>query len=196
MTFAVASLLAVIIGAATVGICAPAMTCGVLMMAYRKMRQGTVEVGHVFDGFQRFVPALLFGLIMLIPWLVSWLISNGPAFVVGFAVPDNEGAMILAQLWSYPSSIVLNALIYGATLFALPHIAATNIGPIDALTASYQVFSRNVVMFAVTGFVFQLVSGLGALACCIGLFVTMPLIIAATAQAYADHFGVGDFEAV
>jgi uncharacterized membrane protein len=88
------------------------------------------------------------------------------------------------------SSFILSALFAGAIFFVFPHIAARNVGPIEALQGSWEVFRRNILMFAVTAFVYNLIAEAGALACCIGAFVTAPLIVAATVNAYIDHFGL------
>ncbi|MFQ6132741.1 MAG: hypothetical protein ACE5R4_11935 [Armatimonadota bacterium] len=196
LTFAVASLVVVLLSMITFGLLGPAMQCGLFMMAYRKMTYGQVEIGHVMEGTRRFVPALLAALILLIPVVALYAICYGPTFVIQMGTPDDRAALAIANVWQMVSSTVLFALLYGAVLFALPHIAARNVGPVDALTASYEVFRRNILMFAVTGFLFSLISSLGGLACCIGVFVSMPFIAAAQAQAYADHFGIAGFDAV
>jgi uncharacterized membrane protein len=196
LSFALATLLLGLLGSITCGVLAPALSCGLFMMAFQKMAYGRVDVSMVFAGFQRFLPAFLTGLALFGLLLAATCISMGPLFLVQAAAPDNQAALALAQLWNYPVSIVLQSLIYAAFFFVFPHIAARNVAAAEAITASWEVFRRNVLMFALTAFLFQLISGLGALACCIGVLVTQPLVMAATAQAYADHFGIAGLEAL
>ncbi|MGD8240888.1 MAG: hypothetical protein PVH68_20220 [Armatimonadota bacterium] len=193
LTFAVASFLAVLLAAVTCGILGPAMQCGLFMMAFHRMTGRRVEVGTVFEGLSRFGNALLTGLLLLLVMLVIYGVAYGPPILVQVAAPDSEAAQALAGLWNMVASLALQALTSGAIFFVFAHVAARNVGPVEAITASWEVFTRNILMFALVGFLFQLIAGLGAIACFIGVFVTQPLIIAATAQAYADHFGIADY---
>ena len=76
------------------------------------------------------------------------------------------------------------------TIFALPHIAATNANPIDAIAASWNVFKRNPWKFILAEHVFTFILMSGVLACGVGVLVTMPLYFAILSKAYADHFGI------
>lgn len=191
LTFAVASLLASLVGGATCGILAPALVnCGIPMMVMRKIMYGRVEIVNVFDGTKRFAPAILTALLLLIPGVFMAAISSGPQIAMGILAPDNVAAVIAANLWNMASQFVFSALLYGAIFFAFTHIAARNVGPIEALQASFDVFRRNVVMFALLALVYQLIAGLGVVACCVGVFLTTPLVSAAAVHAYIDHFGL------
>jgi hypothetical protein len=190
MTFAVATLVGGLIGIVTCGILAPAMQCGLLMMVFAKMQGRSVQIGDVFKGTRRFVPAILTALLLLIPSLIINAISQGPQMFLQATAPDNSGAILIASGWNLVSSFILSALLYGAIFFAFAHIAARNVGPVEALQASWEIFRRNPLMFAVVAFVYELVSGLGVLGCCVGVFVTVPLVLAAQARAYIDHFGM------
>jgi len=199
VTFAVASLLAGLISAVTcvIFLTGPLASCGIMMMAFRKLLYGRVEIGNLFDGLKRFVPAFLAFLIILLASMVIQIVSGGPAWALAAmagsspqAAPPPAGAMLAAQLWSWVAGTVLGALLGGATFFVLAHIAARNVGPIEALQASWEIFRRNVVMFTLTAFVYGLITMAGAIACCVGVFVTAPLITAATVHAYIDHFGL------
>jgi len=191
VTFAVASLLAGLIGAVTCGILAATLAqCGIAMMAFRKILYGRVEIGNVFDGMKRFVPAILTFLLLLIPGFLIWAIAQGPQTAIQILAPNNSGALLAASLWNIVATVILQALLAGAIFFAYAHIAARNVGPIEALQASWEIFRRNVVMFTLTAFVYGLIAAAGAIACCVGVFVTAPLITAATVHAYIDHFGL------
>jgi hypothetical protein len=190
VTFAVATLLAGLIGSVTCGILAPAMTCGLLMMVFAKMQGRSVEIGDVFKGTRRFVPAILTALLLLVPGLAIYIVSVAPMLLVAAVAPNSQGAMALAALWCYPVLTILVCLLQGAIFFTFAHIAARNVGPVEALQASWEVFRRNLLMFTVTAVLYQVIASAGEIACIIGVFVTVPLIMAAQAQAYIDHFGM------
>ena len=191
VTFAVGTLVAALIGVVTCGILAPALvSCGVMLMVLRKLLYGRVQIGDVFGGMKRFVPAILAALLLAIPALLINLISQGPQIAVSAVDPDNQGAMMAASLWNMAIGTVLSVAFYAATLFVFVHIAARNVGPVEAIQASWEVFRRNPLMFCLVGFVYQLVAGLGVVACCVGVLVTMPLVTAAVVHAYIDHFGL------
>jgi uncharacterized membrane protein len=195
-TFGLAALLAGLLSLVSCYVLLGPMACGLIMMSYRKMTYGTVEVSNVFDGFRRFLSSFLAALLILGGQQVVLLILQSPMFLVQFMAPKNIGALLLAQAFYYITALPLAVLVQGATFFVWPHIAARNVPATDAIAASFQVFRRNILMFTLAGFVFQLLASLGALACCIGAFVTMPMVAAAHAKAYADHFGIDGWDQV
>ena len=66
-------------------------------------------------------------------------------------------------------------------------------GTVEPLV-TWQVFRRNPLMFWVAALVVELVAVAGALACGLGVLVTIPIAIAAQAAAYRDHFGIGGLD--
>jgi hypothetical protein len=194
LTFGVASFLAVLLSVLSCYVLLGPMICGMYMMAFRKLTHGTVEVGNLFDGFRRFLWAFLGMLLMGVVVYVPMFILQIPMMVISFTDPNNVTGTLLATGFYYVTAIPLSVLVGGATLFVFPHIAARNANPVDAFAASFQVFRRNILMFALCSFVFSLVMQLGVCAVCIGLFITVPMVVAAIAQAYADHFGVAGWD--
>jgi hypothetical protein len=198
LVFAVASLLYMLIGGLTCGILAGPMTCGMYLMVFRKMAYGRVEIGNVFDGFRRAGWAILgFFLLVAISFGVGIVLGlPGTAVQTIGQVQKNTGLTIVGALLNQIVSLAGGLVVGGALLFMFPHIAARNSNPIEALSASFQVFRRNWLMFVLTALLFQLIESAGVLALCVGIFVTVPLVMAATAQAYADHFGIEGFDAI
>ena len=191
LTWCVAVLVAGLLSTVTCGVLTGPLYAGMYMLAFRKMTHGSVEVGNIFDGFRRFLNAFLLMLLILGMSIAVRVVAEAPSWVLMVAAPDQVALRLVgAAAIQIVVAFVGSAVLQGATLFAIPHVAARNVNPIEALTASWTVFRRNPVMFSVLGFVFQLIAGAGVLALCIGVFITISLMIAATAQAYADHFGV------
>src|SRR5919109_5221028 len=98
LTFALATLLFIGLSILSAFILAGPLLCGLYLMAYRKMVYGQVEIGHLFDGFRRFLWA----------FLASLLIFGG-RFAVGYMqdlalapvrpTPDNMGLMMTFALF-------------------------------------------------------------------------------------------------
>lgn len=194
LTFSLAMLVAVLISICTCLIALPAMSAGLLMMAYRKMTTGYVEFGNLFDGFRRFANALGTFLLLFLASMGLSLVINIPVFIVTAVTGDKSGATIATNLICQLISSVVSLVLAGLTLFAFPHVAARNAKPMEAITASISVCRRNIPMFAAVALVWQLLSSLGLVACCVGILVTASIVTAAEAKAYSDHFGLQGWE--
>ena len=172
VTFAVAALLAGLIGGVTIGICAPAMMVGLYMMVNSRMRGEPVEIGDVFKGFQKFGPAF-----------VAALLIGIASFAIGFLagyIPVVGGII----------GAVIGWVISGAMFYMYAIIAVQQVGSIEAISISWEKTKPDLAMYTVTCFVYSLISALGIVACFVGVFVTMPLMVAAIAVAYRDNFGL------
>lgn len=176
----------------------PPLRCGEFMMAYRRLLRADADIGRMFEGFRRFLNSLLALLLLGLVALGGLILLQIPMFSAVFVLvgisprsapaPDWLGWAILA--YEVVGFVIVGALFGGATLFVLPDIAARNSSPTDAIAASWQVFTRNPIMFAVAALVFRLIELVGLLLCVVGIFVTGPVTAAAIARAYADHFGL------
>lgn len=188
--FAVASLLAGVLSMISCGLLYGAAACGLLMMAYRKMTVGTVDVGNLFDGFRRFGSATLFTLLFFLAALALGVAVTVPVLAVGAVAGEEAPVTVGVNLLMQGVSTVASLLLEGVLFFSLPHIAARNASPIEAVEASYQVFRRNWLLFSLCALLFRVIAAFGVVACCVGVFVSFPLVMAATATAYRDHFGI------
>jgi len=196
VVWAVASFLAVLIGQVACNLLWGPMVCGLFMMAFRKMTYGRVEVGQVFDGFRRFLNSFL--VMLLLTVVIGGLVAvlYGAVIASMLASRNNPLPVIIVMLMFYAALFVLSLALAPALFFVFPHIAARNAGPVEAFVASWEVVRRNIVMFTVTGILFNIIQGMGVYLCCVGMFVTLPLVVAAYAKAYADHFGIEGFDRV
>jgi hypothetical protein len=198
LTFAVATLIFMLLGAVGSIFVTIPLQCGMAMMVYRKMTFGTVQIGDVFDGFRRAGWAILTGLLLTVAagvvLSVEWMI--GMALLLLAASAQSTGISVLAMLLWAAMILATSLFAGGALFFVVPHIAARNANPFEAISASWQVFRRNPLGISLTAFVYSLLAGLGVVACFLGLFVTVPWIAAAHAKAYADHFGISGFDDV
>ncbi|MFN3651414.1 MAG: hypothetical protein ACK47B_17700 [Armatimonadota bacterium] len=194
ITWCVASLLLFLLSGLSCYVCLPPLLCGMYMMAFRKMQYGVVEVGNMFDGFRRFLNAFLLGLLIFGVQMAVSLALTLPLMGAQATVGDNFGAVMGLNLLSNGIQFVVNSIIGGILFFSFPHIAARNANPAEAISASWEVVRRNPLMFILTAFLYQMIISIGVAALCVGVLVTMALVTAATAKAYADHFGIQGYD--
>ena len=171
-----ATLLAIVVGSVSCGICMAPLFCGVFAMALVALRSSdaTLKAGDVFKGFQKFVPAfvscLVLGLInsfvssvlMVVP-IVGWI----ALIVVGYAVAP--------------------AVIAWAQLLVVDQDATIG----DAIAVPLKLLGdKRFWSVVLVSLVAGLIGGLGAIACGFGLLVTLPfaycMIAAAYEEAYSD----------
>jgi hypothetical protein len=192
--FLAALLVATLLTLATCGIAWPALQAGLLIMCFRKALYGHVAFDSLFDGFRRFGNAFLLVLIMFGVQLLLLLILYVPLAVVQAMVGEESTAARIVDGAGNFLNFVLGQILDGATFFALPHIAARNVGPITAIRESFAIFARNPVVFSLLSLIWGIVSVIGVLACIVGVLVTSMITVAATAKAYIDHFGLEDWD--
>jgi len=172
VTFAVATLLAGLIGIVTLTICMPALMVGLYMMVFKKIRGEEVAIGDVFQGFQKFGAAF-----------VVYLVVGIGAAVVSVVL---QLIPVIGQIASALVGFVIGAVIF----YTWQLIAEREIGPIDAISTSLEKTKPDFVMYCVCALVYGLVNMAGGIVCGIGALVTTPLVIAAMALAYRDNFGM------
>jgi uncharacterized membrane protein len=137
-----------------------ALLAGFYLFCMRHMMEGRVDVGDLFKGFNYFVPTLIIALLSGVFLFLGMLACIVPAFVVG-------------AMYMFPY------------LFAVDR--KMDFWP--AMQSSHNIVKKD--YFGFTLFFLALVGLqiLGALACLIGLFVSIPIMIAAITCAYRDIAG-------
>lgn len=190
----VVSLIPFVGGIISTLIAAP-LLCGVYMALLKQHRGEPVEFSTLFDGFNRFVPAVLVTLLGLLP-----------VFILGFAgiffssltfgLTNIRGAnadgifrglgavFVLAMLVTYLVVIVLQILLF----FALPLIADRDVSFMDAVKLSINAAMANIGGLILLILLEILVGLAGVVACCIGVLFVMPIIYAANIIAYRQVF--------
>lgn len=172
VTFAVAALLAGVIGAVTAGICMAPLMVGLYMMAFAKMKGEPVAIGDVFKGFQKFGPAFVASLLIVI--------AAGVVGVVLNLIP------VVGQI----AASLLGFAVGAATFYTMQLIAVSDISPVEAIQQSFEKVKDNFLMYCLAAFLFGLVNSVGAAICGIGALVTMPIVVMAGALAYRDNFAM------
>ena len=170
----VASLTAIAISAGTAGLLAGPLLMGLLQMAFKTMRGERPSMRDLFDWRGRFLQSFLVGLVFLVVELALSGAGNRNAFInlLGIAAIP-----FLSVLLGFTMSLVLER--------------GTDV--VNSLNeAAKLVFSRDAFMWWVVGLVFAAITFGGVLACLLGVLVTLPWMISASAVAYRDVFGMDD----
>ncbi len=185
----------------------PPVTVGIFWVLLREMRREPVDFGMFFKGFEKFVPAMVIGLIHSIPSII-FLILN---FTLRFAsiipqilkqagasrssfAPEEDAVPLIAGgvvivLVVVAIVFLIFSIVWGISFFfAIPILADNDIGAIDAIKLSVRAGWSNIGGLIVLVIFECLIALLGLIALCIGIFFVIPIIYAANAFAYRQVF--------
>ena len=169
-----ATLLAIVVGSVSCGICMAPLFCGVFAMALAALRSSdaTLKAGDVFKGFQKFLPAFVSCLVLgLINSLISCVLMVIP--VVGWI------ALVVVCYGITP------AVVAWAQLLVVDQEASIG----DAISVPLKLLGdKRFWSVVLVSFVAGLIGSLGAIACGIGLLVTLPFVYCMIAAAYEEAY--------
>jgi hypothetical protein len=170
-----ASLIAFLLSGVTLGILGGPMFAGLIGIILR-LRDGDPTppvVGDVFQGFQFFLPSFLFGIV--------WGVMIGVACLILAFIP------CLGQLLSVCLCLAAGAFL----MFGLFLIVDRKMDFWPASMASIEKVKPTFFPYLGLAVVAGVIGQIGALACGIGVFVTLPIYFAILAVVYRDVFGDG-----
>jgi len=182
-----AMLLAGLVTIVSLGICAPALQAGLVLMMIKRFRGEEVSATTVFEGFEYFLPA--WGLALLAVGIA--LVLNAPLMIPTLILQFQDGNQTLLGILNLVGNVwgQVVSLGMGAALFyALILIVDRNLGTIAAVQTSWETTKTNFLSYVGIILVLQLIAGLGVIACIVGVLVTAPLAPAAQVAAYRYHF--------
>jgi len=133
---------------------------GMYRMAVKKLRNNPIQVSDIFS-VGDVLPALLLG-----------------AFLVGLA--SGVGFILC---------IIPGLIIGGLLMFTIPLIVDRHLGAIDAMGQSWNALKGDLLNATLFFLVVSILGVIGALACGVGILVTIPLLVLSIALAYRDFFG-------
>jgi len=169
----VATLLAAILGTVTIGILAGPMLMGLFRMAFKTLRGERPEIGDLFNWQGRFVQAFL-------TFLIFALVHAG---LTGLGNNSLHGLL----------SLIVTPLLTVMLGLTMSSIAERGLDVARAINeVGRMIFTRDALMWWVAGLVFAAIGGGGFIACGVGVLVTLPWMISASAVAYRDVFGIDD----
>jgi hypothetical protein len=172
-TLILASLIALLLSAVTVGILAGPMLAGVIFISlgFFDKKEPSPEVGNVFKGFDYFLNALLF----IIVWGVALIVVS---FILAL-IP------CLGQL----ASLFVVYAVQAFLLFGLFLIVDKGMEFWPASMESYNKVKTNFWPFLGFAVVTSIIGSIGAVACGLGLAITAPIQVCILTVAYREVFG-------
>ena len=174
-TLVLAAIFAVVIGTVTAGLLAGPMLAGLVMVILQLLdrKEPPPEAGNVFKGFDYFLQSFLF--------VVIW----GIGLVIGSAI---LGVIpVVGQLASLAFAYVAQAFL----MFGLFLIVDREMEWLPASTLSFNTVKSNFWPFFGLSAVAGIIGSVGAIACGIGIVLTIPIQGCILAVAYRDVFGNG-----
>jgi len=168
-----ANLIATILSAVTLGILSGPMLAGIIIivLAIIDKKDPKPEIGDIFKGFEYFLDAFLFVIIWGAVSIAVTLLLN--------LIP------CAGQVLSVFVSIFISAMV----MFGLFMIVDRKMAFWPASLASINMVKTNFFPFAGLMIVAMALGYVGALACGIGIIITMPIATCIIALAYRDLFG-------
>ncbi|MCE9596915.1 MAG: hypothetical protein K8S54_03020 [Spirochaetia bacterium] len=165
------------------------------------MVRGKTELGEMFRPFKSYGSILGAFLLVFTVTQLAVLIFSGPYYYLTFAsvdwstvmsLPDAEraeaigkamqggpkgGAAVFANLFSF-LSYPLSLYVAGRVLLIYPLIVERGLGTMDAIQKSLELTKPYQWHLMLLGLLAGLVAGAGILACCIGIFFSVPFSMA------------------
>ena len=168
----VASLLAIVISVATLGILSGPMMAGLAWMALVLVdrKEPKPQMGDVFKGFDYFLQSFLFFLVWGVIMLAVSVVSLIPCI----------GTLVV---------IVVSIALHTALMFGVFLIVDKKMEFWPASMLSLNVVKPNFFPFLGLLVVAMLIGHVGVIACGIGVIVTMPIAVCILAVAYRNVFG-------
>jgi len=146
VTHIVTNILIGIMGSVSAGLLSGPMMVGYMRMIKVEDEGGTPEIADVFKGFDDFVPALLAALLSSI------------IVVIGFMLCFIPGLLIMALV---PTAVYL--------------VAVGEKDGVNAIKRAFDAVKSNLLSTCLCSLVLGFIGSLGAIACGIGMVVTMPI---------------------
>lgn len=171
-TLVLASLIALVISAVTIGILAGPMLAGIILITLSLFdkTEPKPEVGNVFKGFDYFLNSLLF----VVVWGAAVLVAS----LILALIP------CIGQLASLCVVYVVQAFL----MFGLFLIVDKRMEFWPASMESFNIVKTNFWPFLGLSVVASIIGSIGAIACGIGMAVTAPIQVCILTVAYRDVF--------
>jgi uncharacterized membrane protein len=174
---------------------------GVYYVFLRAMSGEQVEFGMMFKGFERFVPAMIVGLVQSLPGII-WTIIDYSVNITRFLALRGDRGMgdfyqsreaVFAGLsglyLAFALLFMVVSVLWGITFFfAIPLLAEHDLTPVEALKLSAKAAWSNVGGLVVLIILYIPIVLLSILALCVGIFFVVPILYAANAFAYRQVF--------
>jgi hypothetical protein len=181
-----------LIGSVSMMIAAGAMTCGTFYCYLRKIDGEPVTFDDLWKGMHWFLPGLAVMLIIVVPIIAVYIIAYVPvllAATMGTHLSQDELLSLLLGAFAIDAVLLVGMVcVHSLLIFSFPLIVDRQLGAFGAMTTSARAVMKNlggVVGLMAADFLLILV---GYLALCVGIYFTIPIILAGTVVAYRKVF--------
>ena len=186
------TIVGVMISGATLYIIGGAMLCGILGCYLKKIDGQPVKFEDLFKGFQYFGPGLVILLIAIVPTIIVYGIIYFPILAIALFGRDLGQSSITGILIAGGVvdliAVVGIVCFHSLLMFAFPLIVDRGLGPIDAVRTSASAVWKNLGGVASLIGINFLLTLAGMLVFCIGIYLAVPLMLAANVVAYRRLF--------
>lgn len=167
LVLAVSMLVAYLIGGVTLYILMGPMMAGMVLICLRLIRGEAAEIGDVFKKFDKFVPTLVVMIIGVVAFGVLIAINFIP--ILGFLICLAAGPLVGAAL-----------------IFAICGIVDKDLDFGPAIKEAIERVKAKILETWLLTVIFGVLSGVGAIACGIGVLVTLPISVLGLTLVYAE----------
>lgn len=186
------TIVAMMIGGVSMYVLIGAMVCGMYVCYFQAIDGEKVEFDGLFKGFSYFLPSLLVTIVIVLPIIINFAIIYVPfvmAVMMGPRMSEDEMLMLLGSVFGVDIIFtIFMVCLHTLLMFAFPLIVDRKLSAWQAMKMSARAVWANLSgvagLFGL-GFVAALV---GYLALCVGIYLVIPLMIAANVVAYRKVF--------
>lgn len=186
------TLVGAMIGGASLYIAFGAMICGIFYCYFQKIDGRAVKFEDLFKGFDYFLAGLIVVIFIVVPLIIVYAFIYLPfiiAIIMGSKLSQSEFITLLtSSLLIDLIFVVLMVCLHTLLIFSFPLIVDRNLSGWQAMRLSARAVWGNLSGVAglfVVGFGINLV---GMLLFCVGIYFTVPIIIAGNIVAYRKVF--------
>ncbi len=186
-----------LIGSLLWSVGAPALSAGMLYGAQQLDQGETLEIGHLFRGFQdksRTGPLITLGLINVAATFVFLLIGGASMMSMMGLSMEQSGAgaaslsLSIGGLLGFLFALLILLTITMAMIYAVPLVMFTATAPVAALKLSVLASLKNWLPLLILGIAFLILSFIAAIPMGLGFLILMPMTFCIIYSSYRDIF--------
>jgi hypothetical protein len=186
------TIVGMLIGSAVPVVLIGPMICGIYLVLFQIHEGRPVDFAMLFKGFDYFMPSLILAVIVMVPTLILIFTMYIPMIGIAMAGPKLSESEAMAAIGGVLVVVLIEVVVmvclHSLLIFSFQLIVDKKMSAINAIKTSARAVWQNLSgvagLFAV-GFG---VAFVGYLMLCIGIYLVLPLIIAANLVAYRKVF--------
>jgi membrane-anchored glycerophosphoryl diester phosphodiesterase (GDPDase) len=191
LLFAV-TIIGIMLGGMTMYILLGVMMCGIYLCYLQAIDGQKVEIETLFKNFKYFLPSLLLVIVMIVPAIIVIAVIYVPlliAMIMGSKLSQSELMTLLFGSFAVEIVVaIIMVCLHTLLMFAFPLIVDRNLSSFQAMKLSAKAVWKN--LGGVTGIwvLMFLLNLAGMLVFCVGIYFTIPLLLATQLVAYRKVF--------